>query len=74
MEDVIIFDPGDLAHPLGLNMLEYDLNKPEQKTFIVNEMQSIIVKLFPESGDALGTDVSAIHEKCLIASDGGCKV
>ena len=54
MEDVIIFDPGDLAHPLGLNMLEYDLNKPEQKTFIVNEMQSIIAKLFPESGDALG--------------------
>ena len=54
MNDVIIFDPGDLAHPLGLNMLEYDLDKPEQKTFIVNEMQSIIIKLFPESGDALG--------------------
>lgn len=46
MEDVVVFDPGDLANPMGLNMLEYDFNKPEQKTFIVNEMQSIFNKLF----------------------------
>lgn len=44
--DVIVFDPGDLALPLGLNMLEYDLSKPEEKTFIVNEMQSIFNQLF----------------------------
>ncbi|MEK7091696.1 MAG: TraM recognition domain-containing protein, partial [Patescibacteria group bacterium] len=44
--DVIVFDPGDLARPLGLNMLEYDLSKPEEKTFIVNEMQSIFNQLF----------------------------
>ena len=46
-KDVIIFDPGDRMYPLGLNMLEYDSNFPEQKTFIVNEMQSIFNKLFP---------------------------
>lgn len=46
IDDVIIFDPSDRFRPLGLNMLEYDLNRPEEKTFIVNEMQSIFNKLF----------------------------
>ena len=46
MNDVIIFDPADMAKPLGLNMLEFDLNFPEQKTFIVNEILSIFQKLF----------------------------
>jgi hypothetical protein len=45
-EEVIIFDPSDRWRPLGMNMLEYDLNRPEEKTFIVNEMQSIFNKLF----------------------------
>lgn len=45
-QDVIVFDPGDLSEPLGLNMLEYDVNKPEQKTFIVNEIQAIFNRLF----------------------------
>ena len=44
--DVIIFDPGDLSRPVGLNMLEYDPTKPEQKTFIVNEIQAIFNRLF----------------------------
>ena len=48
IDDVIIFDPSDLTHPLGLNMLEYDLNRPEEKTFIVNEMQGIFNKLFAQ--------------------------
>ena len=46
MEDVIIFDPGDLTKPIGMNMLEYDFTKPEQKTFIVNEMFNILDKLY----------------------------
>ncbi|KKU91396.1 MAG: hypothetical protein UY23_C0001G0001, partial [Candidatus Jorgensenbacteria bacterium GW2011_GWA1_48_11] len=46
--DVIIFDPSDLNRPLGLNMIEYDPNRPEEKTFIVNEMQSIFNKLFAQ--------------------------
>ena len=46
MADVIIFDPADVARPLGLNMLEFDPNLPEQKTFIVNELLSIFQKLF----------------------------
>ena len=47
LDDVIYFDPGDLARPLGLNMLDYNFGRPEEKTFIVNEMQSIFNKLFP---------------------------
>ncbi|MEK9154995.1 MAG: DUF87 domain-containing protein [Patescibacteria group bacterium] len=45
-EDVIVFDPADIMHPAGLNMLEYDFSRPEEKTFIVNEMQSIFNRLF----------------------------
>ncbi len=46
MEDVIIFDPGDLERPMGLNMMEYDFKHPEQKTFITNEFISIFDKLY----------------------------
>jgi hypothetical protein len=45
-EDVIYFDPSDQSRPMGLNMLEYDHTRPEQKTFVVNEMLSIFNKLF----------------------------
>ena len=45
-DDVIVFDPSDLSRPLGLNMLEYDFNRPEEKTFIANEMQNIFNQLF----------------------------
>ncbi len=44
--DVIVFEPGDLSRPLGLNMLEYDFSRPEEKTSIVNEMLSIFDKLY----------------------------
>ncbi|HVO28862.1 MAG TPA: DUF87 domain-containing protein, partial [Candidatus Paceibacterota bacterium] len=48
LDDVIYFDPGDLARPLGLNMLDFNPARPEEKTFIVNEMQSIFNKLFSQ--------------------------
>lgn len=43
-EDVIIFNPADGERPLGLNMLEYD--RPEEKSFVINEMISIFDKLY----------------------------
>jgi hypothetical protein len=46
LEDVIYFDPSHTDRPMGLNMLEYDVRFPEQKTFVVNEMMSIFNKLF----------------------------
>jgi hypothetical protein len=47
IDDVIYFDPSDLERPVGLNMLDFNRNRPEEKTFIVNEMQGIFNKLFP---------------------------
>ncbi|MFA5933854.1 MAG: TraM recognition domain-containing protein [Candidatus Paceibacterota bacterium] len=46
IDDVIYFDPAYTARPMGLNMLEYDPNYPEQKTFVVNEMMNIFNQLF----------------------------
>jgi hypothetical protein len=43
-EDVVYFDPSDIERPFGLNMLEY--NKPEEKTFVVNEIINIFDKLY----------------------------
>jgi hypothetical protein len=52
-KDVIYFDPGHTATPMGLNFMEFDAEKPEQKTFVVNELFSIFMQLFgkksPES-------------------------
>lgn len=46
IDDVVYFDPAYTARPMGLNMLEYDQNYPEQKTFVVNELLAIFNKLF----------------------------
>ncbi|EKE20075.1 MAG: hypothetical protein ACD_8C00057G0026 [uncultured bacterium] len=45
-EDVIVFDPSDMERPFGLNMLEYDQDHPEQKTFVINEMIGIFDQLY----------------------------
>jgi len=45
-KDVVVFDPSDLEMPMGLNMLEYDTTKPEQKTFIINDLIDIFDKLY----------------------------
>ncbi len=46
MDDVVYFNPADVANPMGLNMLEYDERFPEQKSFIVDELLGIFNKLF----------------------------
>ena len=43
-EDVVYFDPSDTERPFGLNMLEF--SRPEEKTFVVNEMINIFGKLY----------------------------
>ncbi len=45
-DDVIVFDPADVERPMGLNLLEFDPNYPEQKTFVINEMIRIFDKLY----------------------------
>jgi len=46
VEDVIVFDPSRTDRPMGLNLLEYDPNYPEQKTFVINEMIKVFDKLY----------------------------
>jgi len=53
-KDVIYFDPSRLDSSIGLNMLEYDPSKPEQKTFIVGELLSIFQKLYGANPESMG--------------------
>lgn len=46
VDDLIYFNPGDTARPMGLNMLEFDPRYPEQKIFIINELIDIFNKLY----------------------------
>ncbi len=54
IDDVIYFDPANLEQVVGLNMLEYDKDKPEQKTFVVNELFSIFQKLYGGNPESMG--------------------
>ncbi len=54
-DDVIYFDPGYTQRPMGLNIMEFNPEFPEQKTFVVNEIFSIFEKLFlAKSPESLG--------------------
>lgn len=52
--DIIYFDPSYMERVVGLNMLEYDVTKPEQKTFVVNELFSIFKKLYGANPESMG--------------------
>lgn len=54
IDDVIYFDPSNLSQVIGLNMLEYDPDKPEQKTFVVNELFSIFQRLYGANPESMG--------------------
>lgn len=53
-KDVIYFDPADLSRPFSLNFLEYDISRPEQKTFIVNELLAIFHRLYGDVPESMG--------------------
>lgn len=46
MDDVVYFDPAAVTRPMAFNMLEYDESRPEQKSFVIDEMLGIFNKLF----------------------------
>ncbi|HUX81138.1 MAG TPA: hypothetical protein VMV38_02365 [Candidatus Paceibacterota bacterium] len=52
--DVIYFDPADISRPFALNFLEYDKSRPEQKTFIVNELLMIFRRLYGDVPESMG--------------------
>ncbi|MDP1689807.1 MAG: hypothetical protein Q8L52_01210 [bacterium] len=53
-KDLIYFDPADLSRPFSLNFLEYDISRPEQKTFIVNELLMIFRSLYGDVPESMG--------------------
>ncbi len=53
-DDVIYFDPSRTDRVIGLNMLEFDYSRPEQKTFVVNELFSIFQKLYGANPESMG--------------------
>ncbi len=46
IDDVVYLDPADVARPIGLNVLEFDEEHPEQKTFVINEFIKILDRLY----------------------------
>lgn len=44
VEDVIYFNPGDMEHPLGLNLFEFDT--PDQRDFLVQEAIAMLYRLY----------------------------
>jgi len=54
MDDLIYFDPSHMERAIGLNMLEFDPQHPEQKTFVVNELFSIFQKLYGGTPESMG--------------------
>jgi hypothetical protein len=53
-EDVIYFDPSYVDRPMALNMLEYNIEVPQQKIFVVNELFGIFQKLYSGSPESMG--------------------
>ncbi|MFT4532065.1 MAG: hypothetical protein ACI9T8_000066 [Candidatus Saccharimonadales bacterium] len=54
-EDVIYFCPSDVEYPLGLNMFEFDEDRPEQKDFLIQESLSMLYKLYdPQKQGIIG--------------------
>jgi hypothetical protein len=53
-QDVIYFDPSSTDRPMSLNMLEYDYSRPEEKTFVVNEIFNIFQKLYGKVPESMG--------------------
>ena len=53
LQDVVLFDPADIQHPFGLNLLEAKDN--QEKDFLVAECIQIFYKLFdPEKTGIIG--------------------
>lgn len=46
LDDVIYFDPSYMPRAMGLNMLEYDYSRPEQKSMVIDGLMQIFNQLF----------------------------
>ena len=70
VEDVVYFNPSDMADPIGLNMFEFD--QPDQKDFLVQEAISMLYGLYdPGHTGIVGPRLEHIFRNCalLLMSD-----
>lgn len=70
VEDVIYFNPSDMANPIGLNMFEFD--HPDQKDFLVQEAIAMLYGLYdPGHTGIVGPRLEHIFRNCalLLMSD-----
>ena len=70
VEDVIYFNPSDMANPTGLNMFEFD--HPDQKDFLVQEAIAMLYGLYdPGHTGIVGPRLEHIFRNCalLLMSD-----
>lgn len=70
VEDVVYFNPSDMANPIGLNMFEFD--EPDQKDFLVQEAISMLYGLYdPGHTGIVGPRLEHIFRNCalLLMSD-----
>ncbi|HET6747606.1 MAG TPA: DUF87 domain-containing protein [Candidatus Saccharimonadales bacterium] len=70
VEDVIYFNPGDMTHPVGLNMFEFD--SPDQKDFLIQEAINMLYGLYdPGHTGIVGPRLEHIFRNCalLLMSD-----
>lgn len=65
VKDVIYFDPAHAARPMGLNMLEYDISRPEMKTFVIDEVYNIFRKLYADVPEAFGPMFEQYYRNCV---------
>lgn len=55
VEDVVYFNPADAAMPVGLNIMEFDPDHPEQKDFVIQEIINMLYKLYdPDQQGIIG--------------------
>ena len=70
VEDVVYFNPSDMANPMGLNMFEF--SHPDQKDFLVQEAISMLYGLYdPGHTGIVGPRLEHIFRNCalLLMSD-----
>ncbi len=70
VEDVVYFNPSDMANPVGLNMFEFD--HPDQKDFLVQEAIGMLYGLYdPGHTGIVGPRLEHIFRNCalLLMSD-----
>jgi hypothetical protein len=65
VEDIIYFNPGDMANPVGLNMFEFD--SPDQKDFLVQEAINMLYGLYdPGHTGIVGPRLEHIFRNCAL--------